>query len=128
MKNNLIKPYLNFLKIISDLTNLRIANSLLQRNLCVCELTAILKISQPRISQHLKTLKYLNLIEEKRNGKWIIYNLNKKNPQINLLLKILQPLQNAEIFIKDKTNLKKCLKKNLCPITIKGKAIMNFKF
>jgi len=119
MKNNLIKPYLNFLKVISDLINLRIANLLRQNNLCVCELTYILKISQPRISQHLKTLKYLNLIEETRKGKWIIYNLNKKNPQINLLLKILQPLQDTQIFIKDKTNLKKCLKKNLCPLTNK---------
>lgn len=115
MKNNLIKPYLNFLKATGDLTNLRIANLLEQNNLCVCELTDILKISQPRISQHLKTLKHLNLIEEKRDGKWIIYNLNKKYENLELFKIILKKIKNDKILTTDNLNLKKCLKKNLCP-------------
>lgn len=115
MKKILIKPYLNFLKTTGDLTNLRIGSLLEQNNLCVCELTDILKISQPRISQHLKTLKYLNLIDEKREGKWIIYNFNKKYENLKLFKIILKKIKHNKILITDNLNLKKCLKKNLCP-------------
>lgn len=47
-----------------------------ERELCVCELTDALGISQPRASQHLQHLKRAGLVIERRDGKWIYYSIN----------------------------------------------------
>lgn len=48
------------------------------RELCVCELTDALGVSQPRASQHLRQLKRTNLVMERREGKWVYYSANPK--------------------------------------------------
>lgn len=47
--------------------------------LCVCELVAALQVSQPNVSRHLKLMKAADLVEERREGRWVYYRL--KNPK-----------------------------------------------
>lgn len=74
-----VKPLnhlLKFLKCISDETRLKMLKLLLDQQLCICELTAILKKSQPCISQHMSRFKELDLVIEERREQWAYYTIN----------------------------------------------------
>jgi ArsR family transcriptional regulator len=57
-----------YFKALGEPTRLRIIKLLSEKELCVCELEHIMRISQPRISQHLKVLKQTGLVCERREG------------------------------------------------------------
>lgn len=48
--------------------------------LCVCELTHVLGVSQPMISRHLAQLRQGRLVSDRRQGQWIYYRLHDKLP------------------------------------------------
>ncbi len=47
-----------------------------QGELCVCELTYALNLSQPMISRHLALLRSNGLVSDRRAGQWIYYQIN----------------------------------------------------
>ena len=104
----------NEFKALSDETRLRIINILLKNNLCVCEIMDVLGMTQSRISRHMGILKQAELIEEERNGKWVIYKIGEENKSI--LSYVKQQTKNEQIFNSDKEKIEKTLKKGLCPI------------
>ena len=48
----------------------------LEGELCVCELTHALDLSQPMISRHLALLRQSGLVNDRRAGQWIYYRIN----------------------------------------------------
>lgn len=44
--------------------------------LCVCELTHALDLSQPMISRHLAQLRKAGLVSDRRAGQWIYYRIH----------------------------------------------------
>jgi len=48
------------------------------KDLCVCEITAILGLAQSTVSKHLKILEDANLVDPLRDGAWVNYKLIKK--------------------------------------------------
>lgn len=70
-----------FFKCLSDETRLRCV-ALLQKQgkLCVCELTAALDLSQPKISRHLALLRQCGLLLDSREGQWVFYQINPELP------------------------------------------------
>jgi len=52
----------------------------LEGKLCVCELTHALNLSQPMISRHLALLRESGLVETRRAGQWMYYNLHPDLP------------------------------------------------
>ncbi|MCL5292605.1 MAG: metalloregulator ArsR/SmtB family transcription factor [Actinobacteria bacterium] len=64
------------LKALSDPTRLRIFEMLLDKEMCVCEIVAELKLSQPLVSHHLRELKIAGLVNDRREGNWIFNRLN----------------------------------------------------
>ncbi len=68
-------------KALGDLTRLQIIYLLstdTSGTLSVSELAERLKISQPAVSQHLKTLKADGLVESRREGFYIYYTINRE--------------------------------------------------
>ncbi len=61
---------------LSDPIRISVLGLLRQRELCVCDLCDALKISQPKLSFHLKTLKEAGLVSTRQEGRWIYYSLN----------------------------------------------------
>ena len=61
---------------LADPTRAKIVYSLLNRELCTCDLAAIADISESAVSQHLKVLKNLRLIRSRREGKIIYHALD----------------------------------------------------
>ena len=49
--------------------------------LCVCELTHALGISQPHVSRHLALLRESGLVVDRRAGLWVYYRLNPELPE-----------------------------------------------
>jgi ArsR family transcriptional regulator len=70
-----MKDVLRVMKALSDPTRLRIALLLKEHELCVCELMFILKMEQSRISHQLRILRDAGLVEDKRDGRWMIYGI-----------------------------------------------------
>ncbi|MDC6118462.1 metalloregulator ArsR/SmtB family transcription factor [Serratia rubidaea] len=72
---------LQLFKNLSDETRLMLVLLLRQtEELCVCELAAILTLSQPKISRHLAMLRASGLLLDRREGKWIYYRLSPHMP------------------------------------------------
>ena len=72
---------LQLFKCLSDDTRLK--SLLLLREfgeLCVCDLTQALALSQPKVSRHLAELKRCGLVSDERRGKWVYYRLAPSLP------------------------------------------------
>ena len=74
----------SFFQSFSDLTRLKIISALSINELCVNDLSNILKINQTTISHQLKILKNQKIVSPCRDGKIIKYSL--KNKFINELM------------------------------------------
>ncbi|ABR48176.1 regulatory protein, ArsR [Alkaliphilus metalliredigens QYMF] len=64
-------------KALGEATRIKIIKLLFHKPMYVCELESILQMSQPRISQHLKTLKTAGLLDMEKEGQRVIYFLNR---------------------------------------------------
>ncbi len=94
---------LKIFKALSDSNRLRIYKMLTGKNLCVCEITAILGLAVSTVSSHLKILKQAGLVEEFKDGKWVNYCLKK--PESSMEIKVaalLADLEDAQ-FSEDKS-------------------------
>jgi ArsR family transcriptional regulator len=65
------------LKAIADERRLRILSLLAQGERCVCELQEALDAGQSLLSFHLKTLKDAGLVTDRREGRWVYYELSR---------------------------------------------------
>lgn len=73
---------LTLFKALSDDTRLKIMLLVAaEEELCVCELTEALQQSQPKISRHLKLLRDLPLLADRRQGVWVYYRLHPELPE-----------------------------------------------
>lgn len=61
---------------LSDSTRLRIVEALAQEELCVCDLSATLGLSQSGTSHHLRMLRNLRLVKYRRAGRLVYYSLD----------------------------------------------------
>ncbi|MBK8167628.1 MAG: metalloregulator ArsR/SmtB family transcription factor [bacterium] len=67
-----------FHKLLSDEARLRILWLLFnRRELCVCDITAVLGITQSKASRHLAALRVAGLVRDRRAGTWMYYGLEK---------------------------------------------------
>jgi DNA-binding transcriptional ArsR family regulator len=61
---------------LSDPTRVRIISALENQELCVCDLAALLDMSQSAVSHQLRSLRDLRLVRSHRQGREIIYTLD----------------------------------------------------
>ncbi len=100
----------SFTRTLADPTRLRILMLLLQKDeLCVCHLTSILEMVQPKVSRHLAVLRENKLLVDRRSGLWIHYRLNPGLPI--WCYKTLQALSNGCMSTEPYTNDQKRLNK-----------------
>lgn len=75
--DNIASTY-KFLRAIADENRLKILCLLRKGAKCVCEIVPAVGISDKLASHHLKQLKKVGLLIEKREGNFIRYSLNRK--------------------------------------------------
>jgi ArsR family transcriptional regulator len=69
-------------KALDDPTRLKIINALLLAEMCVCDISALLNMTQPAISHHLKVLRQTQLIKYRREGKIVYYSLDDDHVEL----------------------------------------------
>ena len=65
-----------FYKIFGDQTRLRILDALLNKPLCVSEISELLDMTQSAISHQLKNLRASNLVRTEKVGKNVYYSIS----------------------------------------------------
>lgn len=62
-------------RIFGDSTRLRILYVLFESEMCVCDIAALLGLTQSAISHQLRALKSARLVKSRRDGKTVFYSL-----------------------------------------------------
>ena len=100
-----LKQYESVLKAVSDPTRVRILKILEGGEMCVCQVIAVIALSQSTISKHLFLLRTAGLIKDRRDKKWIHYSLDGKsgNPYAGTLLRNIRKWLNDDpLILKDR--------------------------
>ena len=71
-----LRKIAEFYNALADETRLTILEMLTKQEMCACELIVGVGLSQPTVSHHLKILRQAELINAKKDGKWVYYSLN----------------------------------------------------
>ena len=99
----------NYFKALSDETRLRCLTLLYKEGeLCVCELTAALELSQPKISRHLAPLRHNGILQDSRIGQWVYYKINPLLPDwaFHVLAAAVEATINNPVYQQDLVRLK----------------------
>lgn len=64
---------------LADPSRVRIISALATTDLCVCDLAAVLGMSQSAVSHQLKTLRDLRLVKGQREGRVVYYSLQDEH-------------------------------------------------
>lgn len=86
MEKRRLKQLSMKLKAVQDPTRLKILMLLSRRPLCVCVITAVMRLAQPTISRHLSLLEGAGFIEKTKKGRMVIYQLHPVDDLAQALL------------------------------------------
>ncbi len=100
-----MREALDIMKLLSDGSRVRILMLLTKKELCVCQIMGVLNMSQPLVSRNLSLLLKAGFLNDRREGKLMIYSIKKTLPgKLRLFLTLLNNL------LKDNRTLKKDLR------------------
>ena len=66
-------------KVFGDTTRVKILCALYESEMCVCDLSILLNVTQSAISHHLRVLKSARLVKFRRSGKIVYYSLDDEH-------------------------------------------------
>lgn len=65
-----------FFKMFGDSTRIKILWALFENEMCVCDIAALLNMTQSAISHQLRVLKQAKLVKNRKEGKVVYYSLD----------------------------------------------------
>ena len=74
--DELIADLSDMFKIFGDQTRVKILMALESGELCVCDIAAVMNMSQSAISHQLRELKQSNIVKTRREGKVVYYSIS----------------------------------------------------
>lgn len=74
--DELIADLSDMFKIFGDQTRMKILMALESGELCVCDIAAVMNMSQSAISHQLRVLKQSNIVKTRREGKVVYYSIS----------------------------------------------------
>ena len=77
---------------LGDPTRVRILDALSHGELCVCDLAAVLSLSQSAVSHQLRLLRGMRLVRPRRDGRIVFYSLDDQH----IMSLFRQTLQHVE--------------------------------
>ena len=75
LDDSILEDLANFFKLFGHPTRVRMLQALLISEMCVCDLSCALGMSQSAISHQLRLLKDANLVKARKSGKSVYYSL-----------------------------------------------------
>lgn len=111
----MVKKLEKIFKALGDKNRLKIVNMLAQRPMCVCEINDTLPLSQSTVSGHLKVLKEAEVVDDTKDGLWVVYNLNTEHPIVGEILRTIEKsFQLDETLLKERERSLKADRYELC--------------
>lgn len=83
LQTTIVDDLAKLFKLFGDPTRLKILWALKTHEMCVCDISVVLDMTQSAISHQLKVLKEAHLIDSRRDGKVIFYQL--KDQHVNTI-------------------------------------------
>jgi ArsR family transcriptional regulator len=74
-----LRALAEFFQVFGDSTRIGILSALSRTELCVCDLSALLAMSQSAVSHQLRVLKQAHLVKYRRSGKTMFYSLDDEH-------------------------------------------------
>ena len=94
-------------KAIDHPLRVRALAALRERELCVCELTALLGLAPSTISKHMSIIADAGLVDRRREGKWTYYSLPKK-PEVSVahaIALIAALVDDDQVILDDRAHI-----------------------
>ena len=93
-----MKKFIRVMKALSDPGRVRIMKALEKKEMCVCEIQALVGLSQPTISKHMSILEDAGLVQRWKDKLWVNYRLadGRDSEYAGSLLQELQGWLNEE--------------------------------
>lgn len=94
-------------KALSEEKRLRILMALRNRELCSCQISEILALTDSTVSTHMGILKRAGLVESRKEGRWVYYRLpHQASPEAAMALNwVHTSLINSTMVKKDEKKL-----------------------
>ncbi len=73
-----MKRILELARALSDENRVRALIALKNRELCVCQLMAMLALAPSTVSKHMSILKHAGLVDADKRGRWVYYRLPER--------------------------------------------------
>lgn len=111
-----MREIIKVFKALADPTRLRIVAILLRSEVCVCELMAILELEQSRISHQLRILRDADIVEDRRDRRWIVYAIPERvRSTLELLLEsfLKEKLAESDDIRRDLAKIPACLEQSV---------------
>ncbi|MBU1107121.1 MAG: metalloregulator ArsR/SmtB family transcription factor [Candidatus Riflebacteria bacterium] len=107
-----MKDTLNVIKILAEESRLRIFMALHDRELCVCQIVALLGLAASTTSKHLALMYQTGIIDQRKDGRWAYYSVSsdwcKSNAKLNDW--VLGELKGSVRVLADAERLEEVLK------------------
>ncbi|SDL06933.1 ArsR/SmtB family transcription factor [Natronincola ferrireducens] len=76
LEDRILTDMAEFFKVFGDPTRIKILYILFQKEMCVCDIAAVLELQQSAVSHQLRILKNKRLVKYRREGKVVYYTLD----------------------------------------------------
>ena len=74
---------LNIAKALADGNRMRVIAALIEKDeLCVCQITEMLRLSGATVSRHMSILQGARLVQSRKDGRWVHYRLAESFPEL----------------------------------------------
>ena len=80
-EDDLFNKLAEFFKILGDTTRAKILFALDQNEMCVCDIANVLRMSKSSISHQLGTLRRMNIVKCRKQGKEVYYTIDDDHVQ-----------------------------------------------
>ena len=110
-----MREFMNITKALADENRVRTLLALRQGELCVCQITELFGLAPSTVSKHLSILFQADLVESRKDGRWIYYKLPGKDAPVAVREAIdwaEKALADNPQVLEDNQRLKKILKQD----------------
>lgn len=100
---------LNITKALADGNRMRVIAALMQHDeLCVCQITEMLRLAGATVSRHMSILVNARLVQSRKEGRWVFYRLFEPFPDL-LQRWLYESLSRSPEVLEDMRNLQSIL-------------------
>ena len=103
-------------RALSEESRLRILALLFEDEVCVCQIEAVLNLSQSNASRHLSCLKNSGILKSYKKAQWTFYKINTEFAENNseLMGYLQRRVKEMPMYQQDLSMMKNCRWQDIC--------------